>query len=423
MADTGCSKPTVIAARRWLVKHGWIRVLEGSAADMYEKPTQGARKVRIMCVDDPTNGVGGKETLPGEGVKKVDVKELGKETLPNVSAVAFASALAVAVASGIEATPTLATTCRKSSPSEEPSLREDEKQKPNQPQEQKQQQQLVRVSSTDKWLAKYDASKPAWFDEAAYTVEGQLKRSAWIKEHAKIPPVEPTPKAPPVSEPEIPALPPVVELAPPMSPTPSCEHDEPVKGTVMASVLSATPTPPDSASPSATTPAKRVEEDWRKLGIERLVNDFHTLQLHYNPKQPPPADWQTLWFAEWEKLYAMTEGRDAVIRHWMLIDLLAASQVNHATVSSSPAMILDADLAEEIIRLRTEDKFDEVWDAHWEVVCPVKHEEDEDLLDDLDPVDAERKERERLKENTIGLNRWKKWLEENPTSCESPAAA
>jgi len=53
MADTGCSKPTVIAARRWLVKHGWIRVLEGSAADMYENPTQGAHKVRIMCVDDP----------------------------------------------------------------------------------------------------------------------------------------------------------------------------------------------------------------------------------------------------------------------------------------------------------------------------------------------------------------------------------
>ena len=66
MADTGCSKPTVIAARRWLVKHGWIRVLEGSAADMYENPTQGAHKVRIMCVDDPTNGVGGKESLLGE---------------------------------------------------------------------------------------------------------------------------------------------------------------------------------------------------------------------------------------------------------------------------------------------------------------------------------------------------------------------
>src|ERR1035437_481538 len=92
MSRTGCSKPTVIAARRWLVKHEWIRVLEGSAADMCERPTQGAHKVRIMCVDDPTNGVGGKETLPCEGVKKLDVKELGKETLPNVSAVAFASA-------------------------------------------------------------------------------------------------------------------------------------------------------------------------------------------------------------------------------------------------------------------------------------------------------------------------------------------
>src|ERR1035437_8442822 len=40
MADTGCSKHTVIDARRWLVENGWIRVLDGSAADKYSNPSQ-----------------------------------------------------------------------------------------------------------------------------------------------------------------------------------------------------------------------------------------------------------------------------------------------------------------------------------------------------------------------------------------------
>jgi hypothetical protein len=208
-----------------------------------------------------------------------------------------------------------------------------------------------------------------------------------------------------------------------MSPKPSHEHDEPVKVAVMASVLSATPTPPSSAPPPAPAPAKQGEVDWKKGVVERLVNDFHTLQLHYNPNHPPPADWQMAWFAEWERLYAMTEGRHATIRHWMLIDLMAVSQVNHATVYTSPSMILDANLAEEIIRLRTDDMFDEVWDAHWKVVCPVKPKSDEEFFEEPSSVDAERKERERLRENTDALNRWKKWVEENVALCESPAAA
>jgi hypothetical protein len=181
--------------------------------------------------------------------------------------------------------------------------------------------------------------------------------------------------------------------------------------------------PPSSAPPPAPVPVRPGEEDWRKLAIERLVKDFHLLQLHYNAKLPPPTDWQTVWFAEWEKLYAMTEERGAALRHWMLIDLMAVSQVHHANAYTSPSMILDAKLADEIIRLRTEDTFAQVWDAHWEVVCPVTSQADDELFDELGSVDDEQKERERLKESANCLRCWKKWMEENAAPCESPAAA
>lgn len=239
MADTGCSKPTVIAARRWLVKHGWIRVLEGSAADMYENPTQGAHKVRIMCVDDPTNGVGGKESLLGEGVKKLDVKELGKETLPNVSVSAFAFASASAVASGIEVTTTHATTCMSVSPSEE-----DEKQKP------KQQQQPPRSSSATKWLLTYDSPMPEEFKSWS-----QESRTTWCLEHKrKVLPVE--------SKPEV--------LAP-------AQVKVSVAATApKASVLSATPTPPTTPPPPARWNCRVCEFDHKHAsGVAEHIEKKH----------------------------------------------------------------------------------------------------------------------------------------------------
>jgi hypothetical protein len=91
MADTGYKKPAVIAAKRWLVKNGWIRILEGSAADMYENPTRGAHKVRIMCVDDPTKG---KESLPERGVRKTYPQEHCKKILPKALVVASSTVTA-----------------------------------------------------------------------------------------------------------------------------------------------------------------------------------------------------------------------------------------------------------------------------------------------------------------------------------------
>ena len=48
MSRTGRSKHTVIEARRWLVANGWIRVLEGSAADKYDNPSTGAHSCRKL---------------------------------------------------------------------------------------------------------------------------------------------------------------------------------------------------------------------------------------------------------------------------------------------------------------------------------------------------------------------------------------
>jgi hypothetical protein len=72
--DTGLSRRSVIDAKLWLVEHGWIRVLEGTAADNYNNPTRGASRVQIICVDDPTKGCRictGDETAPEGGVQKL----------------------------------------------------------------------------------------------------------------------------------------------------------------------------------------------------------------------------------------------------------------------------------------------------------------------------------------------------------------
>jgi hypothetical protein len=390
MSRTGRSKPTVIAARRWLVKHGWIRVLEGSAADMYENPTQGAHKVRIMCVDDPTNGVGGKETLLGEGVKKLDVKELGKETLPNVSASAFASA--VAVASGIAATPSLATTWRKDSPSEEPSLREDEKQKP------KQQQQPSRSSSATKWLAKYDAPMPDGFNTWS-----QESRTTWCLKHKhKVLPIE--------SKPEVPA--PVQVKATVAESAPK------------ASVLSATPTPPSSAPPPArpepVPPA--TETDWRLEGMKSRVQDIHKFQVYSNPTLAVPPDWETVWLEEMDNLYKLTEGKDAHLPNlFMLHDVLMLSQVKHSTKYPTPAAIAAhiPELAGEALALRTSGDFDTaVTEEYFRVVNLGKPKDEfDELIEELTGEQLEKRRAEETIANARCAAAWQKWMEEHETVC------
>ena len=391
MSRTGCSKPTVIAARRWLVKHGWIRVLEGSAADMYEHPTQGAHKVRIMCVDDPTNGVGGKETLLGEGVKKLDVKELGKETLPNVSAFAFAFASALAVASGIDVTATLATTSMTDSPSEEPSLREDEKQKP------KQQQQPSRSSSATKWLLTYDSPMPEGFKSWS-----QESRTTWCLEHKrKVLPVE--------SKPEVPA--------------PAQVKASVAESAPKASVLSATSTPPKTppppARPEAVLPA--MEIDWRLKAVKGIAEQIQKLQVYYNAKVPPPADWETVWMEEYDKLYQLAEGKDALFPQWhMLRDVLMLSQVRHATKYTTPASIAAhiPELAGEVLALRISGEFNSLVVDEFYRVVNLDTPKDEELEEpELTAEQIEKQQAEVNIANAMRVNYWQKWMEEHETVC------
>jgi hypothetical protein len=171
MADTGLSRHTVIDARRWLIDNGWIRVLEGSAADMYDNPTQGAHKVRIMCVDDPTKE-GARTALDDAGVQELHVQKLGAEIALNVST-AFASA--VASTGTIGDAP--ASTCT-GKPSILPS-EEDENQRPKQP------RPRSALGSAAKWLSRYSEAKPVDFETWS-----QVDRTRWCIEHDRPNPVK-----------------------------------------------------------------------------------------------------------------------------------------------------------------------------------------------------------------------------------------
>jgi hypothetical protein len=182
------SEHTVIDARRWLVENGWIRDKGHVAAIKYVNPTQGAYTVPVMSVDNPCKNCSpAKNAVPPRKTtaKNAPAKnaEPPAKSADNVSAVAFAPA--VAVASTVEPTTTLATPCMTSSPSEIPSLREDEKQ----------QQKQKTSASAVKWLEKYTEPKPVGFD-----VWTQESRSAWCVEHKrKAPPVEPVESKPEAS--------------------------------------------------------------------------------------------------------------------------------------------------------------------------------------------------------------------------------
>lgn len=176
------SEHTVIDARRWLMENGWLRDKGHVAAVKYLNPSQGAYTVPVMSVDNPCkncsparNAVPPRKTTAKNAPAKN--AEPPAKIADNVSAVALASA--VAIASTVEPTATLATPCCKQvnlSPSERPSLREDEKQ----------QQKQKTSASAVKWLEKYTEPKPVGFD-----VWTQESRSAWCVEHKRQVPVEP----------------------------------------------------------------------------------------------------------------------------------------------------------------------------------------------------------------------------------------
>jgi hypothetical protein len=371
---TGLTKPAIIAARKWLIANGWTRDTGEVAASKYSLPSRGSHKVKVLSVDDPS-----KETLPPSKVV------LPTKTLPNVTT-AFASAVALAVSPTVENTTTRTCTPHLS-PSEDPSLREDEKQQP----ETKTKTETTRSASEAKWLAKYGETKPAWFDEAAHTVENQLRRSAWIEAHPKL-------GAVPVKEKAI-------ASASLQFKTPAVDDE-----------LESTPVvqPPSSAPPPI--PPKPVEPvDHRLAWMKMLAEEIYTLQTCFNGNVKPPIDWETAWLPDMDALVKLTEGKGS-LTGWMLTDVIALSQFRYATKYATPDAIL-ADvvpLGREVAELRTQGTFEEIRDAYFEFFRSPEQPPTDDELD-YEPgyVDPEVKAAQEQKERARCIVRWNTWLDAN----------
>lgn len=364
VAATDMTEGTIRTAREYLLETGWLVKLTGSAAEQFLKPSNGSWNVSIYRVDDPQkmtpqNLKGQKMTLP--------------KFAPNVTT-AFALAVASTGTTGV------ATTCTcspsQASPSGVPSLREDEEQKP------KQKQKPSRSASATKWLQTYGEPKPAWFDEAAHTAEGQLKRSAWIEEHKrKVLPVETIQEAPASVETKVKPTP---KVQPPSSaPPPTAKPPEPVK-----------PAP--------------VEIDLKLTEAKRLAQNMYKLQKYYNAKVQPPTDWEAVWVAESAELVELAVGDDPYLPRWhMLDDIIVLSQVKHATEYTSPALIAEhiPELAEEVLALRISDEFDAVWEMYLKALGRLMKNDDE-----LDAESVERKAKDKQKSAEIGLKLWTNWI-------------
>lgn len=415
-------KKTVIKWRKYLLETGWLVKTGGNAAEHYSKPSQGAHLCPTVRVDDPT--------------KRGGISPLGEGGWNNSTPISPLNACSCCcscpcscVEVGIEVGTKLKLKVKpecddvSSFPTETTSLRSAEKQKPNQRQKQKQQQQQQqqpeRVSSAAKWLAKYDAPKPVEFNSW-----NQETRSKWTVDHDRknlkvSVPVEVKPEPKPMvlpveSKPEVPALPPVVESATPMSPQSGYESHKPVTATVTAPakapVRSAMPTPPSSAPPPK--PAEPI--DYRPVWMKMLAKEIYTFQtcLHGNVK--PPTDWETAWLADTDALVKLAEGKGSMPGS-MLTGVIALSQVRYATKYITPRAIL-ADvmpLGREVVELITQGTFAEVRDAYYEVVCPPEQQSDEDELDDKPTmwIDPEVKAARERKELAQLITRWNTWLD------------
>ena len=170
-------------------------------------------------------------------------------------------------------------------------------------------------------------------------------------------------------------------------------------------------TPPPPTPPAPLPPATKADQ---RLGtIKSMTERIYKLQAYYNAKLPPPADWETVWVEEFDKLYQLTEGENAYLpRFTMLRDLLVVSQVKHPTQYTHPALIAEnlPALAAETLELIEKDELDALYDG-WCIALGMVDEPPQD------EEAAERKERDRQKSNQSRQSNWRKWMEEHETVC------
>lgn len=223
---TGMDRKTIIKWRKWLVKHGWLLVCGGTAAERYSKATQGAHKVLIYRVDDPTKDASsgefplpnqlssGRIPLPSsgasQGVENLHQEHSGKSP-PKVSA----SASAFASSSSMSQATTNLSACGgcDAKPNKVFDLK-DEKQE--QQQQQKQRPRRLRL------VEKYDEPFPVGFNDDP-SEAGVKFRAEWCEAHRLDKPKEAAPA---------PANPEPLEMSEPAAPS-----------------SSAPPTPPPSSVP------------------------------------------------------------------------------------------------------------------------------------------------------------------------------
>jgi hypothetical protein len=373
---------TVMKWQQYLLANGWLTLTGGSAADKFEKPTRGASKVLTMRVDDPLKeGVvenfsheEGSGNLTGG---KIQPKVYGSGSVSSsrcVTVPATTPAVAIAMPSHRETF----------------SLRsndEGQNQEQHQGQNQNQKQNPLRSASAVKPQLKrsprYDSPFPAEFD--AWSV---LARAEWVELHS----VKATVHVPvPVEKEPVPAEPPT--KATPVKPAPIVK-------------------PPKIPPPPAPVPPA-TETDQRLGVIKSMAERIYKLQVYYNAKLSPPADWETVWVNEFEKLYQLTEGENAYLPKFsMLRDLLVVSQVKHPTQYTHPALIAETvpALAAETLELIEKDELNALYDG-W---CIALGMEDEPPQDE---EAAERKERDRQKNNQSRQSHWQKWIEEHEPVC------
>ena len=305
---------TVMKWQQYLLANGWLTLTGGSAADKFEKPTRGASKVLTMRVDDPLKGglvenfsheEGGGNLTGG----KIQPKVYGSGSVSSsrcVTVPATSPAVAIAMPPHGETF---------SLRSNDEGQNQEQNQEPNQNQKQNPVRSASAVKPQRKQSPKYDSPFPAEFD--AWSV---LARAEWVELHSVKATVQ---------------VPVLVERNEPLSVEPT-----PAKA---APVVKLPKTPPPPMPPAPVPPA--TEAGARLRTIKSMVERIYKLQVYYNAKLSPPADWETVWVEEFDKLYQLTEGENAYLpRFSMLRDLLVVSQVKHPTQYTHPALIADHEL-------------------------------------------------------------------------------
>ena len=384
---------TVMKWQQYLLANGWLQLTGSSAADKYEKSTPGASKVPTLRVDDPLKGSlaekisheerggiiqpeGGGNLIGG----KIQPKVYGSGSVSSsrcVTVPATTRAMSVAMSSSRETF---------SLRSNDEGQNQEQNQEPNQNQKQNPLRSASAVKPQRKQSPKYDSPFPAEFD--AWSV---LARAEWCVSHS----VKATVQVPvPVEKKPVPAEPPTKAT--------------PVKA---VPVVKPPKTPPPPTPPAPLPPA--TETDQRLGTIKSMAERIYKLQVYYNAKLPPPADWETVWVEEFDKMYQLTEGENAYLPKFsMLRDLLVVSQVKHPTQYTHPALIAEnlPALAAETMELIEKDELNALYDG-WCIALGMADEPPQD------EEAAERKERDRQKSNQSRQSNWRKWMEEHEAVC------